>query len=140
MSEYDLRKRKTARLPDAELAVLKALWELGPASIRELAQRCYGDPQASAYSTVQKLLERLMAKRCVGRRREGRRHIYSALVNRSELIGQQLRETAKQLCEGSMTPLITHLIDSSRLTHGDVERLRSLIDQLGKRGEEGEQT
>ncbi len=118
------------KLPDAELEVLKGLWELGPASIRDLASRCYSGDDPSAHSTVQKLLQRLMAKGCVARQRQGRRHIYRAVAERSDLIEQRLRETADKLCEGSMTPLITQLIDSSHLTREELARLRNLIDEL----------
>ena len=50
-------------IPDAELEVLKALWKSGPATIRELTARIYPQGGTSAYSTVQKLLERLIAQR-----------------------------------------------------------------------------
>ena len=43
-------------------AVLQALWDLGPSTIRQLVERVYRQTGASADGTVQKLLERLEAK------------------------------------------------------------------------------
>ncbi len=44
---------------DAELAILKSLWELGPSTIRQLSDRLYPGGEAAHYATVQKLLDRL---------------------------------------------------------------------------------
>ena len=54
---------KARDITDAELAVIRTLWERGPATIRELTELLYAD--VSQYSTVKKLLERLEAKGCV---------------------------------------------------------------------------
>ena len=54
--------RRPQDVTDAELEVLRALWELGPATIRTLADRLYPRGGASEYATVQKLLERLEDK------------------------------------------------------------------------------
>ena len=58
---------------EAELAVLQALWDSGPATIRQLVERVYRQKGTSVYATVQKLLERLEAKGFVGRDRNGGR-------------------------------------------------------------------
>ena len=50
---------KRPDVPDAELAVLKALWDQGEATIREIADRLYPGGETSHYATVQKLLDRL---------------------------------------------------------------------------------
>lgn len=122
--------RDPGHVTEAELAVLKVLWEEGPSTIRVLTDRLYPDGGASHYATVQKLLERLQAKRFVRRRREGRGHIYSAAVERPELIARRLRETANQLCDGSLTPLLTHLVRSSDLAPEELETLRALVERL----------
>src|SRR5437588_6703335 len=91
---------------DAELAVLEALWEHGPATIRQLTDRLYPQGTTSHYATVQKLLERLEAKECVRRQRQGSTNTFQAMVDRGELIGRRLQATAEKLCGGSLTPLL----------------------------------
>src|SRR5206468_5487882 len=49
-------------VPDAELAVLRELWDKGPESIRQLTDALYPGGSDAHYATVQKLLERLEAK------------------------------------------------------------------------------
>ena len=101
---------------DAELAILKVLWERESATIRELTDVLYPEGGSAHYATVQKLLERLQAKGCVSRRPDGRAHIYSATIAREELITHRLRDTAEKLCGGSLTPLLTQLVGDSDLS------------------------
>jgi predicted transcriptional regulator len=122
--------REAGHVTEAELAVLKVLWGEGPATIRALTDRLYPEGGAAHYATVQKLLERLQAKRFVRRRREGRGHLYFAAVERPELIARRLRETAEQLCEGSLTPLLTHLVNATRLSPDELAALRRLVERL----------
>jgi len=127
--------RPRTDVPDAELAVLKLLWEQDTATIRELTDVLYPGGDASGYATVQKLLERLEARRCVRRRRDGRRNVYAAVVSREEMIDGRLQEAADKLCEGSLAPLLTQLVDARRLSARDIRALRELVDRLdrGKR-------
>ena len=121
---------KAILVPDAELSVLKVLWERGPAPIRDITEILYPGGETSHYATVQKLLDRLQDRGCVARRREGRINVYSATVERADLIRERLREAADKLCEGSLSPLLTHLVDPGRLTSEEIQTLRDLIDRL----------
>ena len=115
---------------DGELAVVKQLWERGPSTIRELTDKLYPDGDTASYATVQKLLERLEKKGCVERRQDGRVNLFRATVGREELISHRLQATAESLCEGSLTPLLTNLAGSARLSTDDVSALRDLVDRL----------
>jgi predicted transcriptional regulator len=130
LSEEGLVKRPRVDVPDAELAVLKVLWDRGPASIRHLTDVLYPGGEAAQYATVQKLLERLESRACVKRRREGRINVYSATVKREDLIRHRLREAADKLCEGSVTPLLTQLVDAQDLTPDEIRALRELVRRL----------
>jgi predicted transcriptional regulator len=89
--------RRPQDVTDAELEVLRALWDLGPATIRTLADR-----------------------------------VYSARVAREALVARRLRETADQLCDGSLTPLLTHLVSAGRLSADELRELRRLVDRLSR--------
>ena len=71
-------KRIQTDVTDAELAILQALWDQGPATIRQLVDRVYGKDGTSVYATVQKLLDRLEVKECVSRDRSGPVHVFAA--------------------------------------------------------------
>jgi BlaI family penicillinase repressor len=115
---------------DTELSILQALWDRQPATIRQLTDRLYPGGGASYYATVQKLLDRLEAKECIVRRRDTSPHVFVAVVGRDELIGRKLEDVADKLCGGSLTPLLTHLVRTRRLSARDRNALRDLIDEL----------
>ena len=115
---------------DAELSILQMLWELETATVRELAERLYVDGSTAHTATVQKLLERLEAKKYVKRSRKPGPHRFSATVERDVLIARQLQTTADKLCQGEFQPLLTSLVKARGLTEEDRKSLRGLLDEL----------
>jgi len=141
------KAREMPRIPqdvtDAELALLQLLWDHGPSSVRRLAERMYDKSSASQHATVQKLLERLEAKGCVERDRGSWPHTFAAAIERGELIDRKLQQTADKLCDGSIQPLLTHLVKGGKLSAGERQSLRDLLDNLesgdsGKNSEKDE--
>jgi predicted transcriptional regulator len=114
----------------AELAVLQVLWERGRATRRQVADALYPGGGDAPYATVQKLLERLGAKGLVRHTREGGVLVFTAAVDREALIGRRLRDVADALCEGSVTPLLTHLVRSRGLKPHELDELQALLDEL----------
>ncbi len=125
-------KRNQVDVTAAELALLQALWDQGPATIRQLVERVYAQDGTSVYATVQKLLDRLQTKECVVRDRSVPVHVFQAAIGRDELIGRRLRAVADSLCGGSLTPLLTQLVEGGELTAQDRKDLRALIDGLDR--------
>lgn len=122
---------RTARdVTEAELGLLRVLWDQGACSVRQLVEALSDEPSPPQAATVQKLLERLEAKDWVERDRSGGVQRFAATGGRDELIGRRLEGIATELCEGSLTPLISHLVKRERLTAKDREALRDLIEKL----------
>jgi predicted transcriptional regulator len=137
MSDEEGFMARTPRdVTEAELAVLQALWDGGPATIRQLTDVLYPGGGPAQYATVQKLLDRLEAKDCVRRERTAAAHTFAAALGRDELIGRRLQDVAEKLCGGSLTPLLTHLVRARRLTPRERQDLRDLIDELDPRGKD----
>ena len=119
---------------DAELAILQVLWDRGQATVRDLTERLYSEYSSSQHATVQKLLERLEGKDCVRRDRGVWPHMFEAAIERGELIDRKLQQTADKLCDGSIQPLLTHLVKGARLSAQQRRSLRTLLDELDKEG------
>ena len=132
------------RVTDAELAVLQALWnaqESGECpetgmTIRQITDAIYPQGSTSDYATVQKLLERLESKECVRRDRSSFAHSFLALASQDDLISSQLEEIASKMFEGSMTPLLIHLVKDQKRSSQDRDELRRLLDDAPKPGSE----
>lgn len=114
---------------DAELNLMQRLWASGSATIRRLTDELYPGGGTSHYATVQKLLERLEEKGYVRRDRRSSVHEFTPTVDRDELIGRRLQSLADRLCEGSVAPLLTHLVKGP-LSASDRASLRKLIEDL----------
>ena len=120
-------------ITDAELAILQVLWDEGPATIRRLTDVLYTPGSVAHYATVQKLLQRLEQKGFVTRDRSTAVHVFAAARSREDVIGLRLRTVAEKLCGGSLTPLLTHLVRTSRLSLQERQELRDLIEDLDRR-------
>jgi BlaI family penicillinase repressor len=121
---------KPRHVTDAELSILQVLWEHSAATIRDITDRLYPGGTASDYATVKKLLARLEAKQCVTRDNREMTHRFSASISKNDLIGHRLNKLAEDLCEGSATPLLMHLLEGKDYTARQRRELHDLVDQL----------
>jgi predicted transcriptional regulator len=122
--------RPAQDVTDAELAVLEVLWQDGTVTVRRITDLLYPDSKGSQHATVQKLLDRLKAKKFVERDRSVWPHVFRAVIAREELIGRRLRKTAEKLCGGSLQPLLTQLIRETKLSKSERDSLRDLLNDL----------
>src|SRR3954451_23104962 len=106
---------------DTELAMLQVLWQLGRATRRQITDALYPGGDAAHYATVQKLMERLEDKGYVKHNRERGTLIYTACVDREELLHRRLREIAEKMCGGSVTPLVMNLVRAESLSASEID-------------------
>ena len=120
----------TPDVTEAELAIMRVLWDVGPSTARQLIDRLYPQSKALAHPTVQKLLDRLEAKGCIRRDRSGPVQVFEAAIGRQELVDRRLRGVADQLCGGSLGALFSHLIEGRRMPARDRKVLREFLERL----------
>lgn len=116
------------RIPDAELELLRMLWERAPLTARELAEAAYGETGVSAIGTVQKLLQRLEGKGLIGRDRGRPIHQFRPLMSRDEVVGRQVELLAEKLTDGSLTPILMHLVQARKLSGAEREELMRMLE------------
>jgi predicted transcriptional regulator len=115
------------RLPggDLEYAVLAKLWELGSASARDIYTQV-GEPQGLVYTTTAKVLDRLHAKRLVGRERKGIAFVYRPRVARVLVDNARARQLLTKLFGPAPHSAAATLVDA-------VESLDpKLLDELAE--------
>ena len=76
--------------------MLLAILDLGRASAREIHARA-GEPRGLVYTTTAKVLDRLLAKRLVGRQPHGRTFLYEPAIERAVLERDRVREALSGL-------------------------------------------
>jgi predicted transcriptional regulator len=109
---------------------LHVLWRDGPSTIRHLTEALYAGDVETQYSTVKQLLARLETKGYVGRDSREFAHVFAATLDRDELVGRRLQRLTESLCDGTILPLLPHLVSSQNLTDKQRQKLVSLIEEL----------
>lgn len=117
------------RISEAEHAVMEALWEKSPLTAAEVCEQVCADRDWSM-PTVKTLLSRLVGKGAVATEPDGRRFLYTPLVERAEYLGSESKRLVERLFGGRAAPLIAHLADSEALTDEDLSEIEALLKEL----------
>lgn len=125
-------KRKPQTVTDAELAVLKILWQQGPLPAKAITAAIYPGGAESEFASVHSFLQRLERKGLVDRDRSGFVHSFSAAVSQADIAGQELASLAARLGEKSIAPLIMQLVEQQRLSEKEVAEIRKLLNRCSK--------
>lgn len=111
---------------------MDTLWTRGPSSVRELLE-AFPEPERLAYTTVQTVVYRLEAKKAIRRiGKASNAHVFEAIVSRSSA-QHRLIDDLVALFGGKRLPIVTHLIESGRLTPEEVREARRALRNLSKK-------
>jgi BlaI family transcriptional regulator, penicillinase repressor len=117
-------------LGDAELAVLRVLWDHGPQTVREVMQHMHDRGRRVAYTTVLTFLTRLEQKGVVRSDKTDVAYVYRAKASRASVTKTRVKALLEELYDGAAGPVVMHLIENERLTADEIVRLRKLIKDL----------
>ncbi len=116
-------------ISDAEAVVMEVLWERSPRYAEEVVAELLQRGQW-AEPTIKTLLNRLLNKGVVSAAKEGRRYLYTPVLQRSEWVEQQSSGMLERLFGGRVAPLVAHFGEQGKLSRSDIEELRKLIREL----------
>ena len=94
--------------PPLELECLKALWRLGEGTVKDVRE-VLTENRRLAYTTVMTVLDRLVRREAVGRRKTGRAFVYAPLKERDALRKIAVRELVDCFFDGSHEALLEYL-------------------------------
>ena len=121
------------KLTPLELRIMETLWEHGRLAIREI-QEYFPRDERPAYTTIQTTVYRLEDKGAVRRAKKiGNAHIFEAALTRSEGRGRLINDLL-DLFGGRAQPVMTHLVETGRLTLEDIREAEKLIKDAQKTG------
>jgi predicted transcriptional regulator len=121
-----------ARVTRFELQLLEKLWNLGPCSVREI-QESLPEKDRPAYTTVQTMIYRLEEKGAVRRvKKIGNAHVFQAVLTR-KAVHRRLIGDLLDLFGGSASPVMSHLIETRKLTLADIKELEKAAAALEKK-------
>jgi len=122
------------RPTDAELAILRVLWDRGPSTVRQVHEVLARDRQA-AYTTALKLLQIMIEKGLVERDERDRTHVYRARLGEEQTQRQLVRDLVDRAFGGSAMKLVVQALASRRASAEELRDIRKAIDEARSRGE-----
>lgn len=117
------------RISEAEHAVMEVLWARSPLTAAEVCDAVCG-PRGWSHATVKTLLGRLVAKKAIDTTPDGRRYLYSPLIQRSDYVGGESRRLVERLFGGKPASLFAHLAEQEALSDADVAEIEALLKEL----------
>ena len=129
-----MARSSVPRPTDAELAILRILWERGPSTVRQVHEVLARDRQA-AYTTALKLLQIMTEKGLVERDERDRTHVYRARLGEEQTQRQLVRDLVDRAFGGSSMKLVLQALASRRASAEELRDIRKAIDDARSRGE-----
>ena len=118
------------RPTNAELAILRVLWQRGPSTVREVHEALHAkreDPVG--YTTILKLLQIMTEKKLVKRDARARTHVYAAAVSETTTRKQLLSDLVDRAFGGSSLALVLQALSTTRATPAELEQIRRLLEE-----------
>ncbi len=122
-------KKNTPRPTAAELDVLRALWQLGPATVRQVHEVLNAE-KPCGYTTVLKFMQIMTAKGLLIRDETERSHVYKPRVPAENTQRQLVADLLERVCEGSAEKLMMHAFSAKKVSREELARIRKLLGNM----------
>jgi predicted transcriptional regulator len=120
---------KRRRPTEAELGILRVLWEGGPRSVRDI-QRILNESRPTGYTTVLKLMQIMTDKGLVERDESQRPQIYRSRYSQEQTQRQLLRDLLDRAFGGSVKELVLQALATKRSSAEELEAMEKLLDRF----------
>ena|SRR5438128_513111 len=120
-----MRKRAPT---NAELEVLRVLWQRGPSTVRAVHDSL-DHAKPVGYTTVLKLLQIMTEKHLVARDASTRSHIHAAAASQAATQRRLVADLVKRAFGGSTLRLVLHALSATPTTRRELEQIRRLFDK-----------
>ncbi|GMU01193.1 BlaI/MecI/CopY family transcriptional regulator [Corallococcus caeni] len=127
-----MSRGKLPRPTDAELAILRVLWDQGARTVREVHETLQ---DGSGYTTVLKTMQIMTEKGLVTRDESQRAHVYSARLPRESTQRQLVTDLVDRVFGGSPARLALQALSTKKTSPEELAELRQLLDSLEKESE-----
>ena len=127
-----MARRPTPRPTDAELAILRVLWERGPSTVRQVHDVLSAEREF-AYTTTLKLLQLMTEKGVTVREEDGRVHLYRARVAQEETQRHLVRDLLDRAFGGSASQLVMQALAAKPASFEELKEIRRLLREHEER-------
>jgi predicted transcriptional regulator len=119
---------KSDTLTGQELEIMKIIWPLGRATVRDIYERLR-EQRSVAYTTVQTMMNILEAKGHLKKKAGEKAQVYVPVRPQQAVVKSMVREFVDRVFDGSARPLLVHLVKEKGLTDSERRALQKLLDK-----------
>ena len=127
-----MSKQDLPRPTDAELAILRVLWERGPSTVRDVTVALQNE-RGTGYTTALKLMQIMTEKGLVQRNDSQRTHVYEAVAAAEVTRKQLVTDLLERAFGGSAQQLVMQALSSKKASSAELVEIRKLIDEMEKK-------
>jgi predicted transcriptional regulator len=122
------------RPTDAELAILRVLWDRGPSTVRQVFETLSAERDLG-YTTALKMLQIMHEKGLVQRDDSDRTHVFTASQTQTQTQRTLLDDLLDKAFGGSSMSLVMQALATRKASREDLAEIRKMLDQAegGKR-------
>jgi BlaI family penicillinase repressor len=113
---------------EAELAILRVLWDHGPISVRDI-QHILNETKPTGYTTALKMLQIMTTKGLVERDEDVRPQIYKARYSQKQTQRQLVRDLLSRAFGGSVKELVLQALATRKSTPEELQAIEQLLDR-----------
>jgi predicted transcriptional regulator len=123
-------KKGPPRPTDAELGILRVLWQRGPSTVREV-QEALNEVRPTGYTTVLKTLQIMTEKGLVRRDEQQRAHVYEAQFAQHQTQRQMVGDLLNRVFDGSASSLLMHALATKKgASPEELSQIRDILDEF----------
>jgi len=117
------------RPTDAELNILRVLWQLGASTVRQV-QEALNQDRETGYTTVLKLMQIMTEKGLVERDESERTHIYQARLTQEQTQKQLVGDLLEKAFGGSASQLVMQALAAKPAQSEELAQIRQSLDEM----------
>ncbi len=114
---------------DAELELLKVLWEHGPCTVSQVHTSLKDSPPRG-YTTILKLLQIMAEKGFVKRDEKHRAHVYRAAVSNVQIHRKYIRDLLARVFDNSTGKLVAQALAARPVSAKELAKIRHMLDEM----------
>jgi len=122
-------KRKSQRPTEAELEILRVLWERGACTVRDVHEDLNRSREVG-YTTVLKLMQIMLEKKLVTRDDSQRSHVYKAALPQNQAQRRLVADLLERAYGGSAEQLVMQALQVKKVSAEELANIRKLLDEL----------
>lgn len=115
---------------DAELAILRVLWDRDPCTVRDVHAALAATGKDVAYTTVLKMLQIMTEKKLVLRDDRARSHLYRPATPRPKAQKQLVDDFVERAFGGAAAELVLHALAGRKASSEELADIRRLLDRM----------